>query len=72
MKTDNLTEQIKKVYDIAKETIGDKNIFKFEQPFVRVHIDSDFATFEVSPSQSESNKIMNRAKVDMRTYDIVK
>ncbi|MDF2804429.1 MAG: hypothetical protein K0S61_4334 [Anaerocolumna sp.] len=72
LKTDNLTERIKKVYDIAKETIGDKNIFKFEQPFVRVHINSDFATFEVSPSQSESNQIMNRVKIDMRTYDVVK
>jgi hypothetical protein len=72
LKTDNLTERIKKVYDIANETIGDKNIFKFEQPFVRVHINSDFATFEVSPSQSESNQIMNRVKIDMRTYDVVK
>lgn len=72
LKTDNLAERIKKVYGIAKETIGDKNIFKFDQPFVRVHIDSDFATFEVSPSQSEANKIMSRVKIDMRTYDIVK
>ena len=72
LKTDNLTERIKKIYDIAKETIEDKNIFKFEQPFVRVHINSDFAIFEVSPSQAESNRIMNRVKIDMRTYEIVK
>jgi len=72
LKTDGLTETIKKVYDIAIKSIGDKNIFKFDKPFVRVHINSDYATFEVSPSQSESNQIVYNVKIDMRTYDIVK
>lgn len=72
LKCNNLTECIKKVYDVAIKAIGKENIFQYEQPFVRVHVDSNYATFEVSSSQAEPNIIKNRVIIDMKTYGIVK
>ncbi len=67
----NLTESIKKVYDVAIKHIGEENIYQYEQPFVRVYVNSNFARFEVSPSQSEPNIIEYRVKIDMKTFEIL-
>ena len=67
----NLTDDIKKVYRAAIETNGNEAIFQYEYPFVRVHINSEFAIFELSPSKHKGNEIKSRVKIDMKTYDIL-
>lgn len=71
LKHNDLEESVRKVYYAAIKAIGNDNVFKYQQPFVRIRIGSDFAIFEESYSQDEPNKIENRVKIDMKTYNIL-
>jgi hypothetical protein len=70
LNSNNLTERIEKVYDVAMEAIGEDNVFKYKEPFVKMDVDSSYAYFELSPSRSEPNKIQHRIKIDMTSYEI--
>lgn len=71
LKSDDLQGDINRVYDAAINAIGEDNIFQYEEPFVRVWIDSDSARFEVSSSREEANQIKYSVKIDMSTYEVL-
>lgn len=70
LKTYNINEKIRKVYDISLEAIGRESVFQYEEPLTRLYINSNFGVFEVS-SVSNPNTVKHKVKIDMQTYEIL-
>ena len=62
---------IKQLYEAAVSEIGKDNIFQYEQPFVRMQINSDYAVFKVSPSMEKQYPIKHSVKIDVKTGKVL-
>ena len=67
-----MTLNINKIYETAIKATGKDSILKFNQPFIRVSINSNDAVFETGTSETKLPVIKHKITIDMSTFKIIK